>query len=189
MRPRPVGLASLAAFVLLVAGLTGCGGAAPPSTPSTWPLPADASVAARAAGLPMLGEEMLDVHYHAHLDVIVRGHKITVPAYIGIDAGRKSITALHTHDTSGIVHIESAADVPFTLGQFFTEWGQRLTPVEAGPVAATSDEEVRVYRNGKLVAGDPAAVKFQAHDEIVVWLGPRSENPKVPSSFTFPNGL
>ncbi|MGE5828206.1 MAG: hypothetical protein ACM30G_07555 [Micromonosporaceae bacterium] len=206
MRPRPLGLARLAVFGPHVAGLvvtglvvtgllvngllvTGCGGAAAPSPPTNWPLPADAGAAARAAGLPMLGQEMLDVHYHAHLDVIVRGQKITVPAYVGIDAGRKTITALHTHDTSGIVHIESAADIPFTLGQFFNEWGQRLTVAEAGPVAATSDEEVRVYRNGKLVAGDPTAVKFEAHDEIVVWLGLKSENPKVPAGFTFPNGL
>ena len=89
-------------------------------TPANWSAPEDATLAANRAGLPMLGSEMLQVHYHAHVDVSVRGNKITVPANLGIDRKRQTITALHTHDTTGIVHIESAADIPFTLGQFFT---------------------------------------------------------------------
>jgi len=155
---------------------------------SGWGLPADPSAAAARAGLPMLGQEMLDVHYHAHLDVIVRGQQITVPAQIGIDVARQQISALHTHDASGVVHIESSRDVPFTLGQLFTEWGQTLTAHQVGPDVAATGEQVRVYRNGTLVAGDPASLKFTAHDEIVVWLGPAGQQPQVPSSYTFPNG-
>jgi hypothetical protein len=34
---------------------------------------------------------------------------------------------IHTHDTSGIVHIESPTVRPFTLGQFFDVWGVRFT--------------------------------------------------------------
>jgi hypothetical protein len=192
VRNRPSNIARIAALVGAIAALAlgGCGSdPSSPPVPSTWALPADPGAAAQKAGLAMLGREMLEVHYHAHVDVIVRNNRITVPAYIGIDTQRQRITALHTHDTTGIVHIESEKDIPFTLGQFFTEWGQPLTAGEIGPVAATSDEQVRVYRNGKLVSGDPAAVKFNAHDELVVWLGARNATPKVPSSFTFPEGL
>ena len=187
MRNR-LGLAVVSMIVAI--GLAACGSeSAPPPVSANWPLPADPSAAAQKAGLPMLSREMLEVHYHAHLDVIVRNTKITVPAYIGIDTKRQAITALHTHDTTGIVHIESEKDIPFTLGQFFTEWGQPLSAVEVGPVVATSDEQVRVYRNGKLVPGDPAALKLGGHDEIVVWMGPKDANPKVPSSYKFPANL
>ena len=187
MRNR-LGLAVMSMIVAV--GLAACeSSSAPPPVSTNWPLPADASAAAQKAGLPMLSREMLEVHYHAHLDVIVRNTKITVPAGIGIDTQRQAITALHTHDTTGIVHIESEKDIPFTLGQFFTEWGQPLSAVEVGPVAATSDEQVRVYRNGKLVPGNPAALKLGAHDEIVVWMGPKDANPKVPSSYNFPANL
>jgi hypothetical protein len=187
----------LALALLLAAGLTGaCSSTSdnPPATgqsavPRVWPLPADPAAAAAKAGLPMLGEEMLEVHYHAHLDVTVRGVTIVVPAGIGIDNARHAISPLHTHDTTGIVHIESAEDLPFTLGQLFTEWGQPLSTSQVGPVKAGPDEEVRLYRNGTRVAGDSAALKLTAHDELVVWLGQKGEQPQVRRSYPFPNGL
>jgi hypothetical protein len=163
--------------------------ASPTGVRRAWPLPADPSAAAAKADLPMLGEEMLEVHYHAHVDVIMRGVAITVPASIGIDSDRHLISALHTHDTTGIVHIESGEDIPFTLGQLFTEWGQPLTSNQVGPVAAGHGEQVRVYRNGTAITGDPAALKFAAHDQLVVWLGPASGQPQVRSAYAFPSGL
>jgi hypothetical protein len=161
----------------------------PPAADLVWPAPADASAAAEKAGLPMLSREMLDVHYHAHLDVVVANSRVTVPANIGIDVKKKTITALHTHDTSGIIHIESAEDIPFTLGQFFTEWGQPLTSSQVGRVAVPSGSELRVYLNGQLLEGDPMKIKLSAHDEIVVWVGPTDQQPRVPSSYNFPKGL
>jgi hypothetical protein len=195
-RARAVIAAIGAALVLI----TGCGGNSQsgtttsqprtaPSHPSNWAAPLDTSAAAEKAGLPMLSQEMLSVHYHAHLDVIVDGQHITVPAQIGIDNIRKAISPLHSHDTTGIVHIESAKDIPFTLGQFFTEWGQPLTSQQVGPKTISSGEVLRVYRNGKPVAGDPAALKFQAHEEIAVWVGPSNATPHVPTSYRFPAGL
>jgi len=154
-----------------------------------WGSPADAAAAAAHAGLPMLGGEMLAVHYHAHLDVIVDGRRITVPAELGIDVAGRRISPLHTHDATGIVHIESSADIPFTLGQLFTEWGQPLTTAQVGPHRLTGGEALRVYRNGAQVAGDPAQLRFAAHDEIVVWVGPAGQTPSVPAAFDFPSGL
>ena len=84
---------------------------------------------------------------------------------------------------------ESAQDVPFTLGQLFTEWGQPLSANQIGPVKAAEGEQVRLYRNGQLVEGDPAGYKFQPHDELVLWLGPASAQPSIPSSYAFPPGL
>jgi hypothetical protein len=186
---------SLVLTLLLAAG---CGStppassppaAGPSAVPRVWPLPADPAAAAAKAGLPMLNREMLEVHYHAHLDVLVRGVAITVPAGIGIDPAEQAITPLHTHDTTGIVHIESAENIPFTLGQLFTEWGQPLSATQVGPVTVAGGEQVRLYRNGKQVPGNPAAYRFAAHDELVVWLGPADQQPQVPSSYQFPEGL
>lgn len=180
--------------------LAGCGGSTPAPvasaqtgaglpTTTAWPTPPDASVAASKAGLDMLGEEQLAVHYHVHLDVIVNDHAVPVPAFLGIDLRRQTISPLHTHDASGVVHIESAKDVPFTLGQVFTEWGQALRSDQVGPVTLGAGQELRVYRNGQRVTGDPAALRLKAHDEIVVWVGASSQQTSVPSSYAFPPGL
>jgi hypothetical protein len=187
--------ATVPLLLLVASGLAACGksgtggNTATQPPPSVWPLPGDPEAAAQKAGLSMLDREMLAVHYHAHLDVLVRGVHVTVPAFIGIDTKQPAITALHTHDPTGIVHIESAEDIPFTLGQFFTEWGQPLSPTQVGPVKVAEGEIVRVYRNGQHMAGGPAAMRFTAHAEIVVWLGPASEQPRVPSAYSFPPNL
>jgi hypothetical protein len=137
----------------------------------------------------MLGNEMLQVHYHAHLDVIVDGQKVTVPQYIGIDENAQTITALHTHDTTGILHIESGEDIPFKLGQAFTEWGQPLTSTQVGPVAIGADKALKLIVNGKEISGDPAQYVLKQHDEVVVWVGAKDATPDVPASFAFPGGL
>jgi hypothetical protein len=136
----------------------------------------------------MLGEEKLTVHYHAHLDVLVAGRPVPVPAGIGIDEARQLIAPLHTHNDTGVVHIESATDELFTLGQLFTEWGQPLRSDQVGPVTLGGGTVLRVYRNGQPVTGDPAALRLASHNEIVVWVGPAGEQPQVPASYAFPPG-
>jgi hypothetical protein len=195
-----------ALFAMIIAAvLAGCGSdaATPPggsvapggSTPAgqasaNWDLAADQSAAAGQAGLPMLGQEMLAVHYHAHIDLMIRGKSVTVPSGIGIDFPKKKISPLHTHDETGIVHIESAEDTPFTLGQFFTEWGQHLDSRQVGPVTVAAGEQLRVFHDGKEVTGDPAAIRLTQHGEFYVWLGPADKPPSAPiSSYAFPKGL
>lgn len=151
----------------------------------TWGLAPDMSSAAAKARLQMLGQEMLQVHYHAHLDVIVDGKAVTVPAYIGIDNVKQTITALHTHQTDGIIHIESAQDDKFTLAQVFTEWGQSLTTSQVGPVALGSDKAVHLFVNGKDAGTDASQVVLHSHDEVVVWVGAKTETPQVPASFAW----
>ena len=54
----------------------------------------------------------------------MNGKKKTVPACIGIDTASGKIAALHTHDTSGLIHLESAKENDdYTLEQFLTVWG------------------------------------------------------------------
>src|SRR5262245_28549840 len=48
--------------------------------PPPWPLPADARPYIAAAGLSVDPTESLQVHYHAHVDIIANGAAVTVPA-------------------------------------------------------------------------------------------------------------
>src|SRR4051812_3384870 len=56
-------------------------------------------------------------HIHAKLDIFINGQNYTLPASIGITDD--CLYWMHTHDESGIIHIESPIQKTFTLGQFF----------------------------------------------------------------------
>jgi hypothetical protein len=161
------------------------------STSPPWPIPADAAPYIGAAGLHVQKGETLQVHYHAHVDIIDDSQAVTVPAGIGflIQHGQAvGLTSLHTHDTSGIVHIESATDVPYTLGQVFTQWGVRLTTGQVGGLVTGNGKVVRAYVNGSAFTSDPATIVLRPHQEIALWYGSTSSTPQVPSSYAFPAG-
>lgn len=165
-------------------------------TPPPWPLPADARPYIEAAGLSVLSGEQLDVHYHAHLDVIDAtsgaAQKVTVPAGIGFEVANgkvQGLAVLHTHDPTGILHVESAKPKPYTLGQVFTEWGVALSATQIGGLHADATHEVQTYVNGKRFTGDPASIRLKPHLEIALWYGTAGTKPAVPKSYRFPAGL
>jgi hypothetical protein len=161
-------------------------------TPPPWALPADARPYIQAAGLSVLGAEQLEVHYHAHVDIIDDGQHVTIPAGLGfvIDGNTvKGLSVLHTHDPSGILHIESAKAKPYTLGQAFTEWGVALSATQIGGLQADATHEVLAYVNGHRFTGDPATIRLQPHLEIALWYGPAGTKATVPKSYHFPAGL
>jgi hypothetical protein len=163
------------------------------TTPPPWPAPEGSAAAAAvaSAGLPMLSAEGTALHIHAHLDVLADGKAVAVPALVGIDEPSQQISPLHTHDTTGVIHIESPVQADFTLGQFMTEWQVSMSADHLGGLKTDADHTLTAYVNGKPVTGDPAAIKLGAHDEIALVYGTAAENAKVvvPNSFAFPSGL
>ena len=123
----------------------------------------EAMARTRAAGLQPLKAEALAYHIHSHLDVFKNGAPVVVPQYIGIDAqsdcSTPCISPLHTHDTSGIVHVESPEKKDYTLAQFLTEWGMTLDP---GAV---------IYVDGARVPGGPDTVVLRDGEEIAIVMG------------------
>jgi hypothetical protein len=132
-----------------------------------------------------LPRELLDYHVHAHLDVFVDGQPQPVAQYIGIDLTRGVLSSLHTHDTSGIIHIEAGKPVDLTVGQFFDEWNVRLTDDCVGAYCQ-AERPWKFVVNGADASGEPRAIVLHAHDELALVIG----NPpaSVPSSFSFPAG-
>jgi hypothetical protein len=157
-------------------------------TPPPWPAPADAAAAVAAAGLPMLGSEGNVEHIHSHLDVLVDGQPVVVPADIGIAPKHGTISPLHTHDGTGVIHIESPVKRQFSLGEFFSEWQVSLSPDNIGGLRADDGKVVRVFVNGKPQTGSPAAIMLGAHDEIAVVYGTPRPGESIPSTYGFPAG-
>jgi len=142
------------------------------------------------AGLTVLTAEGNVDHYHAHLDVLKDGKPIAVAANIGITAGAdhraNGISALHTHDTTGVVHIESpTAGQVFTLGQLLTEWGV-LGGTGAPGTGGGSLDGWTVYVNGRKFDAGIRDLPFKAHDEIVLSYG--TAPATIQASYDFPPG-
>jgi hypothetical protein len=162
------------------------------SGPAPWPANTDKLKARLSAlGLPALSAEGTTLHIHQHLDLYVDGTKQVVPAQIGILTSPQVVfSPLHTHDTSGIIHVESQTVRSFTLGEFFDVWGVRFTPTCVGGYCNQGDKTLRVYVDGQIVTGDPTLLELFAHEEIAVTYGTQAQLPNpIPSSYTFPPGL
>ena len=139
-------------------------------------------------GLPALAAEGNVLHIHQHLDLVIDGATSTPPAGIGINEGAGFISPLHTHDTSGIIHVESNVVRDFTLGEFFDIWGVLLTKDCIGGYCADATHTLKVYSNGNLISGNPRDLVLSPHQEIMVVYGNASSTPSIVSSYTFPVG-
>jgi hypothetical protein len=134
-----------------------------------------------SVGLDALAHEQLAFHIHQHLDVYVNGRHVTVPEGIGI--GATYLTELHTHTANGILHVESAQARPYTLGQFFGEWGVRLSANCLGRYCG----DLHWWVDGTPQKGNPAYLVLREHQEIVIAAG--TPPAHIPASYNFPPGL
>jgi hypothetical protein len=127
-------------------------------------------------------------HIHGQLSVYVNGKKQSVPANIGIDSANQFLASLHTHDTTGVVHMEAVRPYKFTLGQFFTVWGVAFSKTQLGAYHPNKAQNLvlQTWVNGKQIA-DPVNYAMRSHDKIVVGFGEPGSFPKT-SNFKFPAG-
>ena len=143
-------------------------------------------------GIEGSSREMLKVHVHAHLSLFYKGQQIAIPYGIGIVqpfqvnngfvGSGAGIYWLHTHDATGIIHVESPDSRAYTLGQFFDIWGQ---PLDAQNIAGLQGA-VRAFVDGKAYIGSLRSIVLRAHTQITLQVGAPFVTPPV---YTFPNGL
>lgn len=139
--------------------------------------------------------EKTQYHIHSHLTIYVNGVQKTIPYGVGIVAplsltqdgdgnpfveGGSAFYYLHTHDETGIIHVESPNSHVYTLGNFFDVWKQPLSSTQVGPDKGA----VTVYVDGKKVTGDPTTIQLKSHENIQLDVG-----KDVPfKNFSWPSG-
>jgi hypothetical protein len=137
--------------------------------------------------------EHVAFHIHAHLDIFINGKSFTVPSQIGIKSDERCLYWLHTHDESGIIHVEAPEKRDFTLGQFFDIWNERFSNSQIFNYTTSSgnNNTLSVYINGHKISGmNYRDIKLNAHDEIAIVYGlPSTQPTTIPSSYAFPKGL
>ena len=112
-----------------------------------------------------------------------------MPSQIGIKPDDRCLYWLHTHDNSGIIHVESPEKRDFTLGQFFDIWNKTFDNCKIFNYTASDDNinTLSVYVNGYKVTGIYYRdIKLSAHDEIAIVYG--KPPLTIPSRYAFPQG-
>ena len=104
-----------------------------------------------------------------------------VPALIGIDLQHQCLYWLHTHDATGVMHIESPDTRTYTLGEFFDVWGQPLSPTQA----ASLHGKLTVFVDKRRFSGNPRNVVLKPHELITIEAG----RTVTPPPYTFAPGL
>jgi len=113
--------------------------------------------------------EQTAFHIHAHLTLYVNGQKVPVSQGIGIAPDTSCYYWLHTHDTTGVIHIEAPAQHSFTLGNFFDIWGTHFSSLNyPEPLDANVTQGWVAYVNGKLYTGNFRSIPLGAHTLITL---------------------
>lgn len=180
-----VGVIAVAVVAIAVTSSGSSHKTAPPIGPGTeagllttaapWP-PQYGALVSRVQAFKLPTQSDTGYHVHAALRIYIEGKQIPVPSQIGIDAREGFLAPLHTHDTSGVIHIEASERYPFTLGQLFTIWGVKFTDTQLGGYVSGNGKVLSVYVNGNPVP-NPVIYVMNAHDDIVVSYGKPGSSP------------
>jgi hypothetical protein len=128
-------------------------------------------------GLPPVGKE--ENHTHSVMHIYNDGILIQLQPNIGWYPPKRVFSSVHTHDASGIVHMESVRPHKFTIGDFFAIWGVPFGTKTLGNLRADGDKQVHVYVNGKRVA-NPVGYVMRDQDNIAIGYGTDGSFPHVP---------
>jgi hypothetical protein len=112
--------------------------------------------------------EQLVYHIHAHLSIYINGQQQALPANIGINNAQGCIYWLHTHDTTGVLHIESPTQKTYMLGNFFHVWSQQFSQLQYPVELDQPASDWKVYVNGKPYTGDFNKIPLDAHTLITM---------------------
>jgi hypothetical protein len=144
-------------------------------------------------------------HVHAFVGILVNKLQIGVPDAVGLyqygpdvngyTNAAKCFYYIHTHDATGMIHIESPSTASlgssiFTLKNLLDVWGMGLSSSAFGPFAGTvhvfvATTPLRNIYSGTYAAftGDPHTIKLYSHEAIWIEVGSSyftaSQLPKI----------
>jgi hypothetical protein len=109
-------------------------------------------------------------HVHSQLTLRVDGAAVPVPANVGVRPG-VCLYWLHTHDATGLLHVEAPTQREFTLGQFFEVWGQPLGPDAVATHAVGEGQQIFAFVDGQPYPGDLRSIQLLDGRRIELQIG------------------
>lgn len=120
-------------------------------------------------------------HVHAHLTIVVNGRSQYPPGGVGIHYEHLCLYWLHTHDASGIIHIEAPHRITPMLRNFFDIWGEPLSPTDVWKYHVAGGGSIRTFVDGRRFSGDPGTVTLFNHTAVTIEIGPPFVPPPAPN--------
>lgn len=117
-------------------------------------------------------------HIHSQLKIRVDGTEVPVPANVGVRPG-VCLYWLHTHDASGLLHVEAPTQREFTLGQFFEVWGQPLGSDRVASHSVGDGQQVFAFVDGQAYDGDLRSIQLADGRRIEIQIGATALPPAV----------
>jgi hypothetical protein len=96
-----------------------------------------------------------------------------VHAHLAQDIGRlqQCDYEMHTHDHTGIIHIEAPSVKDYTLGNFFDIWGQPLTNTNVAGITGNVVAYINDNGEARRYMGDLRTLKLTSHRDITLQIG------------------
>ena len=97
-------------------------------------------------------------HIHPVLKIVVKGQSQELPANVGITSS--CMMPLHTHDNTGIIHVESPEKRDFNLGDFFAVWEKDIRSFGESMKMTVNKTDKEDYENYVLKDKDEIVLIF-----------------------------
>lgn len=190
-RKRTIWISVIAAVVVLASAITAYALVNAPKSTKQNPSALPTEAVFNPAYPPVDGVycdqlEQLAYHIHVHLTIWLNGSQVTVPSQVGIAPDTSCFYWLHTHDTTGVVHIEAPTAALLNLQQFLDIWGHHFSTLGFQD-QLTSSTGWTVYVDGKQISGGFSKVAFQPH--MVITIAYNSPNITPDTVYNFAPGL
>jgi hypothetical protein len=177
-RRRNIVIAAAIACVVVIGSVIGFTALTAKSSSS--PSASDTPLAPSVGNIRCDAAEQLAFHIHAHLSISIDGKAVPLPAQIGIT--NNCFYWMHTHDASGIIHMEAPKQVQLKLGTFLELWRQQFSQLQyQNQLSSTAGWTV--YVNGKPYNGDFNDIVLAPHQLIT--LAYNSPNAKPDTTFNW----
>lgn len=141
-------------------------------------------------------EYLNDYHIHVYLGIVYKGRQVAVPDAIGLNgpgpeqngyiSTAKCFYYIHTHDASGMIHVESPNSLPpsatvYTLQNVLDVWGMKYSHTSFGPFkgevhvfvgnpSSLGETTVSHYTKVKQ-AGKLGTISIKSHEVIWIEIG------------------
>ncbi len=103
----------------------------------------------REVAFRMTTDMATQFHIHPEISIIIDGVEQEIPPNIGVK--QNSMTAIHTHEGGGLIHVEAPIKKDFTIGDFFAVWGKTFTRDQILDSVVDTSYEITVIVNGVVV--------------------------------------